>query len=175
MHLKSCSICVNPHQTAAQGLYILTDTLFKLKCWNTSSYTHEHICMLHIQMIKHSCRQTGREGLEKFERGNAETDHIQWVSSTLWVRQRFNKTWTLEKKALLLIQQLVTNHDILRDSTPSSELSLGKPFPLHLIDYIPEPSNMVPILQHTRYLSEGQADRYNKKLESTYALTSSEQ
>lgn len=37
-----------------------------------------------------------------------------------------NKTWKLEKKSLLYIQQLVASHDILRDRAASSELSPGE-------------------------------------------------
>ena len=71
------------------------------------------------------------------------------------------------------MQWLVTSHDILRDSTPSSEPSPGKPFPLHQIDDVSEPSNTglphTPSLtHHPRLLSGGQTDRW-----STYALTSS--
>lgn len=43
-------------------------------------------------------------------------------------------------KADLLIQQLVTGHDILRDSTLSSEPSLGRAFPPGSTDYASEPS-----------------------------------
>lgn len=40
-----------------------------------------------------------------------------------------NKTWKLEKEALLYIQRLVAGHDILRDRPASSQLSLGDTYP----------------------------------------------
>lgn len=46
-----------------------------------------------------------------------------------------NKTWKQEEQELLPLQQLVTSHDILRDSKPRWELSRRRAFLLHLLGY----------------------------------------
>ena len=131
---------VNPHQTAARGLHVWTDTLFKGNCCNT-----------HATGSNPGPKQSGGGGENETwgreiwgEKAMLRQITFNELAALSEQDSILNKTWKREKKALVLIQQLVTSYDILRDSPLSSEWSPGRPFPLHQIDYTSEPSNTVP-------------------------------